>query len=79
MPRPGAMREDDGWVLVVVLDTSVMRSKLAILDASNLSAGPVATIKLPHHIPNGLHGGFTPNVLGWSDSNEPTYDIRRGV
>lgn len=79
VPRPGGTHEDDGWVMVVILDVSIMRSKLAILDASNIPAGPVATIHLPHHIPSGLHGGFTTDVLGWSEENETTYDIRQGV
>ena len=53
-PRPGASNEDDGWVFTMVYDTLTDRSHLAILNAQDLKAGPVARIKLPHQIPFGM-------------------------
>ena len=52
-PRAGAEEEDDGWVFTMVYDTPTDRSHLAILNAQDLKAGPVARIKLPHKIPFG--------------------------
>lgn len=52
-PRPGGVSEDDGWVMSVVYQGDEKRSNLVILDARDLSKGPVATIRLPHHIPIG--------------------------
>jgi all-trans-8'-apo-beta-carotenal 15,15'-oxygenase len=49
-------------VLVAVHDASMGKGDLAILDAKDLSAGPVATIHLPHLLPAGLHGSFSPEV-----------------
>ena len=52
-PRPGSSREDDGWLLVRVYDVKSDRTQLVILDATDLKAGPVARVKLPHRIPYG--------------------------
>lgn len=52
-PRPGAEAEDDGWIFTMVYDTVTDKSHLAILDAQDLKAGPVACIKLPYRIPFG--------------------------
>ena len=37
MPRPGGTAEDDGWVMTLVYDAEQQRTRLAILDARNLS------------------------------------------
>jgi all-trans-8'-apo-beta-carotenal 15,15'-oxygenase len=63
VPRPDAMAEDDGWLLVLMYDAANHRSTLAILDASDITKGPLARLHLKQHIPYGLHGSFTPNVL----------------
>lgn len=60
MPRSDAQSEDDGWVLSMVYRASSNTTDLAILDAQNLSRGPVALIHLPQHIP---HGDF-PSLKG---------------
>ena len=39
MPRPGGTAEDDGWVMALVYDADEERTRLAILDARNLSGG----------------------------------------
>jgi len=46
----------------VVFDAASQRSQVVILEAADLTAGPVARIPLRHHIPYGLHGSFTPQV-----------------
>jgi all-trans-8'-apo-beta-carotenal 15,15'-oxygenase len=63
VPRPDSDREDDGWVLTVVYDSSRHRSDIVILDGRDLNQGPVARLHLKHHIPYGLHGNWTPNVF----------------
>lgn len=83
VPRPGGTEEDDGWVLQMVYDTRSITSQLVILDARDISAGPVATISLPHHIPLGLHGSFSPDVVLPQDpqyrSTRQEYSIKSGV
>jgi all-trans-8'-apo-beta-carotenal 15,15'-oxygenase len=56
--------EDDGWLLSVVYDAARHASELVILDARDLTAGPLATLRLDHHLPHGLHGSFTAARFG---------------
>lgn len=60
VPRPGSPQEDDGWILLLSYNAAYHRSELAILDARDLTAQPLARLHLKHHIPYGLHGSFTP-------------------
>ena len=63
VPRPNATAEDDGWVLTIVYDAQCDRSDVVILDASNLNSEPIAKLHLKHHLPYGLHGSFTSEIL----------------
>jgi all-trans-8'-apo-beta-carotenal 15,15'-oxygenase len=54
--------EDDGWIITLIFDAASDRSDIVILDAQNISAAPVATLHLKHHVPYGLHGNFTNEV-----------------
>lgn len=57
-PRPGAVDEDDGWLLSVEYLADTHTSRLVILDAKDPARGPVATAALTHHVPQGFHGSF---------------------
>ncbi|MEM7795254.1 MAG: carotenoid oxygenase family protein [Cyanobacteria bacterium P01_C01_bin.118] len=59
VPRPQGTAEDDGWLLSLFYNAASRCSELAILDAQKITQGPVATLKLSHHVPYGLHGNFT--------------------
>jgi beta,beta-carotene 9',10'-dioxygenase len=50
--------EDDGVILSVVLDAAAGRSMLLALDASSFTE--LARAGLPHAVPFGFHGQFTP-------------------
>jgi carotenoid cleavage dioxygenase len=52
--------EDDSVLMGYVYDRRTDRSELAILDAHTLQ--DVASIKLPHRVPAGLHGNGVPTV-----------------
>jgi all-trans-8'-apo-beta-carotenal 15,15'-oxygenase len=54
--------EDDGWIITLIFNAARDRSDLVILDAQNITAAPLATLHLKHHVPYGLHGNFTPEV-----------------
>lgn len=59
-PRPGARAEDDGYLMSFVYDAATDRSELVILDAVDLSAGPIGRVMLPVRIPNGFHSCWVP-------------------
>ena len=48
--------EGEGWLLTYVWDKATDASSLAVLDATDVSAGPVATVELPQRVPFGFHG-----------------------
>jgi carotenoid cleavage dioxygenase len=52
--------EDDGVLMGYVYDRHTDRSELAILNTHILQ--DVASIKLPHRVPAGLHGNWVPTV-----------------
>jgi carotenoid cleavage dioxygenase len=60
VPRTPDSEEGDGWLLVPVSRVSKMRSDLVILDARNVAAGPVATLKLPVRVRATFHGTWVP-------------------
>jgi all-trans-8'-apo-beta-carotenal 15,15'-oxygenase len=64
VPHPQAEAEDQGWVLVLLYNAARQCSELAILDAQAIEQGPVALLRLKHHVPYGLHGSFTTQYLG---------------
>lgn len=59
-PRPGGTDEDDGWVMTYVSDRREGTSELVILDARDVSAGPVARVKVPRRVPIGFHAQWAP-------------------
>ena len=69
---PAAAGEDDGFLLCTVYDAAAGRGTLCIFDVSDgrrLSAGPVARIRLPHHLPSGLHGSWSGAFFGEEDGS----------
>jgi carotenoid cleavage dioxygenase len=66
VPRSAKAEEGDGWLLTVVYRTSENRSDLAILDATDIEAGPVALVHLSHRVPAGFHGNWRPGPHGGS-------------
>lgn len=60
VPRPGGGGPRDGWVVSLVYDARAHTSAWVVLDAANMSAGPVARAWLDHHVPLGFHGAWLP-------------------
>ena len=59
-PRPGATAEDDGYLVSYVFDEREGYSDVEVLDARDVAAGPVCTIKLPVRVPLGFHATWVP-------------------
>jgi carotenoid cleavage dioxygenase len=53
--------EDEGWVLAVVYDETRDASDLIVVDATDFSGPPVATVRLPQRVPFGFHGSWVPD------------------
>ncbi|MER7397888.1 carotenoid oxygenase family protein [Streptomyces sp. NPDC000151] len=58
VPARDARAEDEGWLLSLVTDRSGAGSELLVLDATDLTAAPVASIHLPRAVPAGFHGSW---------------------
>lgn len=58
VPKPAAEAEDEGWLFVCVYRGATDTSDVVILDATDISQGPIATVHLPRHIPAGFHGAW---------------------
>jgi len=57
-PKVGANRssgEDDGYVITLVTDSNNWESHCLVFDATDVAAGPVARVKMPHRVPFGFH------------------------
>ena len=59
-PRPGATAEDDGYLVTFTTDVARDCSECLILDASDVSAGPIARVRLPERISSGTHSCWAP-------------------
>ena len=58
LDHPGGER--GRWVASQIYNAAERASYFAILDDQNFSAGPVARIRLRHHVPLSFHGYFSP-------------------
>ena len=58
VPKPGATREDDGWLLVCVYRADTDTSEVRILEAADISSLPVAVVALQRRIPAGFYGAW---------------------
>jgi all-trans-8'-apo-beta-carotenal 15,15'-oxygenase len=63
--------EDNGWLLTLVYDAERHANELVIHDAADIEGGPLARLRLRHHIPHGLHGSFTSRYYGAEETSTP--------
>ena len=59
VPRPRASAELDAWLVGTTYDARRRTTQVNVLDASRVSAGPVAQATLPYALPLGFHGNFS--------------------
>jgi carotenoid cleavage dioxygenase len=58
----GSRTEDDGYLAVLTYDPVNQTSDFVLLDAAHIDAEPVAIVRLPQRVPQGLHGNWIPNL-----------------
>jgi carotenoid cleavage dioxygenase len=59
-PRPGGEGEDDGYLVSYVYDEREGRSEVEVLDAADVSGGPICRVRLPVRVPIGFHATWVP-------------------
>jgi carotenoid cleavage dioxygenase-like enzyme len=60
VPRTASTGELNGYYFAFATDIDAPRSSLVIWDAGDFPSPPVARIRIPHRVPNGLHGNWFP-------------------
>ncbi|KAK3023690.1 hypothetical protein RJ639_044300 [Escallonia herrerae] len=55
--KPGAVEEDDGWIVAFVHDEDTDTSHVLVVDAKNFEEQSIAKIALPQRVPYGHHHG----------------------
>lgn len=58
VPRSPGAPEGNGWLLSTVYRGAAKCSDLAVIDARDVAAGPIALVHLSHHVPAGFHGNW---------------------
>jgi carotenoid cleavage dioxygenase len=59
---PRGDREDDGYLAIFCYDPFNRTSDFVLLDAARIEAEPVAVVRLPQRVPQGLHGTWIAKV-----------------
>jgi carotenoid cleavage dioxygenase len=57
-PKANGTSEDDGYLVCFVHDEAENQSECQIIDARDITAGPIATIIMPFRVPYGFHAGW---------------------
>ena len=57
---PSDVADDAGWLLTFVHDDAIDETVLAVLDATDVTAGPVAEVVMPQRVPYGFHATWIP-------------------
>ena len=65
VPRTPTAPEGDGYLVALVDDVVRNYSELVILEARAIEEGPIARVKLPFRLRQGLHGN-------WADERKLT-------
>jgi carotenoid cleavage dioxygenase len=63
VPRSDDSPEGDGWILTIVNRLAENRGELAVLDARDIAAGPIATYALPVRVRTTFHGTWVPEQV----------------
>ncbi|MEV7978548.1 carotenoid oxygenase family protein [Streptomyces sp. NPDC086519] len=60
VPKSADADEGEGYLLTLVGRRDEMRHDMVILDALDIAAGPIATVKIPFRLRYGFHGTWVP-------------------
>ena len=57
-PRLGSTEEADGYALTLVHPPNSKHTELAVFNATDLAAGPIARVIIPYGVPSGFHCNY---------------------
>lgn len=86
VPRAAESPEGDGYLLTCCQDQETGYGSLALLDTTDITAGPVAVIELPFRAHDGVHGQWVcpapwslrrPNTDWYSQVDSSRFDSRK--
>jgi carotenoid cleavage dioxygenase-like enzyme len=60
VPKSEDSAEGEGYLMALVSRRGEMRTELVILDALDVGAGPIATVRIPFRLRYGFHGTWIP-------------------
>jgi carotenoid cleavage dioxygenase-like enzyme len=63
-PRAGSKEEDDGYLVTFVVEEATGTSELHVIDARDVTRGPVARVLIPQRVPTGYHAWWVPRDEG---------------
>jgi carotenoid cleavage dioxygenase-like enzyme len=58
VPASDNAGEDEGYLMTFVYDKATNSSSFVVLDASDMSASPIAEVPIPQRVPHGFHGSW---------------------
>lgn len=61
VPRRGAVKEDDGYLVSFVYNNKKHATDVVVLDAARVGDPPVCVVHLPTHVALTFHGNFVPS------------------
>ena len=61
VPKNKDLSEDKGWIMAIVYDANIDKSKLIIVDTENFDKKPIGEVILPQRVPFGAHGSWLSN------------------
>jgi carotenoid cleavage dioxygenase len=60
VPTTDDPAEDAGYLLTYLYDDDSASSQLAVVDATDVAAGPIARVAMPQRVPYGFHATWVP-------------------
>jgi carotenoid cleavage dioxygenase len=66
VPRLHARDEDDGLVVTYAYDAADDTSEMAVIEAQNFRAPPVARVRITARVPYGFHGAWIAGGMLWN-------------
>ncbi len=77
-PRVGSQAEDDGYLVTIVSDMNRDLSECLVFDATRLTDGPIARVRLPERVSSGTHSTWAPgsSIPGWQEHEHAASALR---